>query len=467
MTWDIEQLLLDVLVHDGVAHAQRVGHPVLLSVTESVAASDPLPLFLAGQAEQQPAFFWHDPARQQTIAALGSAIHLKQTGPQRFAHARRQWRSLLDTALIEGDVTLPGSGPTLLGGMAFDATTPRTALWHGFDDLSLMLPRLQLTVVGDQARLTYNLLLSPEAGTQQFHELMLFADQMQMYAQHRLQQSEPARLAPHGHLPRATWEAIVANAIAQMQQRAFEKVVLARALQASADQPFALGPTIDQLRQIANFGYVFAVSRGGRTFLGATPERLVSMNRGVAYATGLAGTIRRGASAAEDTALANELLNSAKDQREHAVVVDMLRQVFSTVCDQVSAPSTPEILQLRTLQHLYTPVQGRLRNGHSLLDLVEQLHPTPAVGGVPRAAALDFIRTHEQLDRGWYASPVGWLDAHHEGEFAVALRCALVDHDQATLFAGGGILASSDPAREYAETELKTQTMLNSLHVTR
>jgi isochorismate synthase EntC len=154
---------------------------------------------------------------------------------------------------------------------------------------------------------------------------------------------------------------------------------------------------------------------------------------------------------------------SAKDREEHDIVVRALTDALGEVCDAVSAPATPGLLTLRDVHHLYTPVTARRREATDVFSLLERLHPTPAVGGAPRREALAFIREHEDWDRGWYAAPVGWIDASGDGEFAVALRSALMDGDRATLFAGCGIVADSVPDDEYAESELKLRAMRDAL----
>jgi isochorismate synthase len=209
--------------------------------------------------------------------------------------------------------------------------------------------------------------------------------------------------------------------------------------------------------------YLFAIDRGGRCFLGATPERLVRKSGALVKTTCLAGTTRRGGTPDEDEILGADLLASGKNRAEHAVVVHMIAGAMQAVCTDLQRPNTPTLLRLANVQHLYTPIVGRLRDGVSLLDLVARLHPTPAVGGFPRAAALAHIRAVEGMDRGWYAAPVGWLDARGDGEFAVALRSALLHGDTARLFAGCGIMADSEPDAEYAETLVKLRAMLSAL----
>jgi isochorismate synthase len=177
----------------------------------------------------------------------------------------------------------------------------------------------------------------------------------------------------------------------------------------------------------------------------------------------LAGSAPRGNSEEEDEQLDLELLQSAKNQGEHAIVVTMIREALAHYCSQVWVSDKPQLLRLKNIQHLQTPIIGKLLPGKSILDAIGELHPTPAVGGFPRETALAELREFEQLDRGWYAGPIGWINANGNGEFAVALRSALVDEAQATLFAGGGIVADSQPESEYAETCWKFAVMLRGL----
>jgi len=237
--------------------------------------------------------------------------------------------------------------------------------------------------------------------------------------------------------------------------------------------PFDPGAVLARLRATFPDACLFAVApadgaAGNPVFLGASPERLVSLAGGVVATSCLAGSIGRGTTAAEDDALGARLLGSAKDQVEHSLVARMLREQLGPLCDSLEIGETPELVRLANVQHLHTPIHGALRARSDgtvpcILDLVATLHPTPAVGGYPRHAALDLIRRRERLDRGWYAGPLGWLDRHGEGEFAVAIRSALLRGSEARLFAGCGIVGDSDPHSEYLESRLKLRAMLGAL----
>lgn len=228
-------------------------------------------------------------------------------------------------------------------------------------------------------------------------------------------------------------------------------MVLARQYHVQGRTLFDPARVLGRLRVEYSDCFLFAVAHGDHCFLGASPERLVRLRHENVRATCLAGSIARGTTPEHDRALGDELLASAKNSAEHEFVVRAICDALAEVCGGRLSTGPLALMKLRDIQHLFTPIVGRVTAGRSLLDLVERLHPDPAMGGTPRDAALAIIRTFEGMDRGWYAAPVGWMDARGEGEFAVAIRSALLHGAQAVLFAGCGIVAGSDPAREYAK----------------
>jgi isochorismate synthase len=262
------------------------------------------------------------------------------------------------------------------------------------------------------------------------------------------------------------WQAIVRATIERLRRQdgaPIEKVVLAREVRVRAARPLSRAAALARLRADYPSCFIFAIDRGADCFLGASPERLIQLQRGNILSTCLAGSIARGATPDEDARLGAELLASAKDRHEHAVVVRGLRDALIELTERLEVPEQPTLLKVRNVQHLYTPVTGRAARDVTVLDLVERLHPTPAVGGLPREEALAIIRRTERMDRGWYAGPVGWMDARGNGEFAVALRSGLLRDRDASLFAGCGIMGDSDPDREYAESRLKLRPIISAL----
>jgi menaquinone-specific isochorismate synthase len=260
------------------------------------------------------------------------------------------------------------------------------------------------------------------------------------------------------------WRAGVEAAIDRIRAGDLRKVVLAQALDVDLGAPLSLPDTLVRLDEKYPDCHRFLVEPAGGTqsFFGATPERLVSV-RGRTVETGaLAGTTGRGETPAEDEWLARELMESEKNVHEHDLVAETIGHQLDPFAASV-ATGERRVRRLATVQHLWTPITAELDRDYHVLDLVEALHPTPAVGGLPPDEALSTIRETEPFDRGWYAAPVGWIDAAGYGTFAVALRSAVAAERRVTLFAGVGIVADSDPDREWDEVQLKYRPILDEL----
>jgi isochorismate synthase len=210
---------------------------------------------------------------------------------------------------------------------------------------------------------------------------------------------------------------------------------------------------------------LFAVGEGDAVFLGSSPELLVRVRGEQVESAALAGTAPRGASQSADRELGETLCDSRKNGDEHAIVVRHLQSALAECCDGIEVDAEPRLLKTRTVQHLFTQLRARRRRESpvSLLELASRLHPTPAVGGAPSAAALEWLAANEGIERGWFAGPVGFVQSDGDGEFEVALRSALVRGDGATAWAGAGIVARSQPRAEFTETELKLRTVLGPL----
>ena len=237
------------------------------------------------------------------------------------------------------------------------------------------------------------------------------------------------------------------------------KVVLARDIYASADEPIDARVLLRRLADRYPGCFTFACAG----LVGATPELLVRRNGRKVSALVLAGTMPRGATAAEDAELAATLLGSAKDNEEHGYAVTSLTDAIEPLCQALRVAPRPELLRFANVQHLGTWVHGTLATDHSALALSAALHPTAAVGGTPTDTAVELIRELENMDRERYAGPVGWVDADGNGEWGIALRCAQLTGERARLFAGCGIVAGSDPAAELAEAQVKFRPMQTAL----
>jgi isochorismate synthase len=260
------------------------------------------------------------------------------------------------------------------------------------------------------------------------------------------------------------YEGAVAEAARRVRAGELRKVVLARTIAVDAERTLDARRLAHRLRAVDPHAYTFIAPVDDGTLVGASPELLVSRHGVEVRANPLAGSAPRAGDPGEDRANAEALEASRKDHQEHEVVVEAVASVLEPLCESLVWDDAPVLHATPNVWHLSTRFRGRLREpAPTALELAFALHPTPAVGGAPRAAALATIAQLEGFDRGAYAGPVGWVDAHGNGEWAIALRCALLDGTRATLYAGAGIVGASDPVAELDETERKFGAFLDAL----
>ncbi len=474
LPFTIDHELLIKTLQEAINRSIQHQRTILASFTQKVEWHDTIQAFSSARlASLGECFFWEQPAERTTLIGIGAATTIETNGTTCFTDSATAWRALMKDAVIsyapETEPT-PGSGPVLFGGFAFDTLSPRTQLWSEFPDGLLILPHFLISYNADHVTLTINSIIqatdSIELNAQKIEE-DLSKLQTAIHGRSNTPRENPTtHFSIYERRPASEWTSMVENVVEKIRQGTFEKVVLARDIQLVLDDPsetFDITSTLQRLRENYPGAYVFAIQRGESFFIGATPERLVLAQDGQIHTMALAGSVRRGETEVEDTQLGAELLQSEKNMNEHVIVVAMVQEALKNHCTNVQVSITPQLLKLKNLQHLQTPITGDLIPGRCILDVMSDLHPTPAVGGFPRNAALEEIRNTEKLDRGWYAGPLGWIGASGHGEFAVALRSGLIDGTKATLFAGCGIVSSSEPQSEYAESWWKFQVMLRGL----
>jgi isochorismate synthase len=454
---------LDGLWRDASEKARREGRPILASLTEPLQhRGDPIAPFAAGAGACRDRLLWTQPDLEFSMTGIGAAHVIETAGGHRFSETASAWDALCSEAVIDsGNSTC---GPLLMGGFSFDCGQGSGTIWSGFPEGRMVLPRICVTAIAGRSWVTLNAVIRPGASYEQ--ELSEIS-RLRRLLYDREAANGPCSLRAKPALTEsrssAEWRNEVAAAARAVRRGELGKVVLARAVNLHAAQPF--DPATALRRLVAGYPtcVIFSVAHGARCFLGATPERLLKVCNGEVNTTCLAGSYARGATPVDDRRLADALLADPKESREHALALGAMVETLSASCTTLDVPGAPAVLKLPNVQHLCTPISGRLAPGRGILQIVEQLHPTPSVGGEPRALALRFIREREAMDRGWYTGAVGWVDHRGEGEFAVAIRAALLSGAQATLFAGCGIVADSDPDREYAESCIKLTPMLTAL----
>lgn len=333
----------------------------------------------------------------------------------------------------------PVQGPLLLGALPFEASAPG----------ELTVPKL---VAIERDHLRVLVAVAPGAEVDQ-----LYRDPLSSF------EAPHATTAPPDHFELTSvqtheaFRALVAEAIAAIAEGLFEKVVVAREVNVVANRPFVPSDLLGRLRAL----YPSCVAFSLGDFVGASPELLCRRSGSVVTSHPLAGTIARSGDPDEDARLARGLLASAKERSEHGIVVDAIVADLGELTSAVMASAEPHLLELRNVVHLATTISGHLREpAPGALEIAVALHPTPAVGGWPRAAAIEWLVNHERLERDRYAGPLGYMDASGDGEWWLGIRSAMLEGATARLLAGVGIVADSDPAAELAETQLKLQALL-------
>lgn len=495
----------------------------------------------------QERFFWEQADLGESFCSWGVVDEIESAGRKRFDDVR-VWSESVRSRIHWLGTPRAAAAPLFVGGFGFDEASSASEDWKSFPAARFVLPAVLGERRRDGARWVVLARLEPgvSAGAVE-GELAARLEQVRSTramdrcdtlegrrvdrgepirdprADALLGASDPApgRLSAEASGPEVrvrsdrahgVYTAQVERALAEIGTGRLQKVVLARALRVQTEEALDVPGFLERLRDLYGSCVLVAMGRGEDTFLAATPETLVRLEGRCLTTAALAGSAPRGRTPEEDRALGEGLCSSAKDRAEHAHVVDALREGLTPFCTTLEIPAMPRLRPLFGIQHLETRIAGRLREQPcpdpdrpcsasavvvdsaasaaevdrvpDILDLVRALHPTPAVGGVPGPAALDWLRRFEGLERGWYAAPLGWLDAEGGGDFRVALRSALIrnrpdgrradgsrdlrEQDdevgcRAWLYAGAGIVAGSQPAQELAETRMKLRALLAPL----
>jgi menaquinone-specific isochorismate synthase len=369
------------------------------------------------------------------FAAWGEAARLTVSGSDRFARAAQWWRELVESLDVDDQVHVPGTGPVAFGSFTFD---------DGPSNSVMIVPSV---IVGRRDGASWVTTIGE--------------------ADAALTRPAPVRSLGQirysdGNVTSAGYERAVAAAVERIGGGTLDKVVLARDLVASAEHPLDPRALLKPLSRTYPGCWTFAVDG----LVGATPELLVRRTGDHVVSRVLAGTTSRGSDAVVDAQHAADLLASEKDRVEHELAVRSVSETLGPFCSDLVVPRAPEVVRLANVQHLQTDITGRLANGESALDLAAALHPTAAVCGTPTGRARAVIRELENMDRGRYAGPVGWIDSRGDGAFGIALRCAQIAPDDThtlRMFAGCGIVEGSVPADELAESQTKLLAMREAL----
>lgn len=455
---------LKIRLFEAMARAKTLAAPVLVSEVHKIDDIEPLSFFFSGREKYYgERFFWKAPSEDTFLVGLGSCEEiLANQASDRFCYVQKEWERLLENSIVYNPYPLNGLGPVMFGGFSFDPLKPKTKLWSKFPNSLFHIPKYMLSIIEGQAYLTTNILCTQhddvsliEKINRDREELLSMVNHSQGYRESHLVRIEEIQ-------PEA-WKIAVDEIVNELKSGPLKKVVLARELRLHFDEPVQAERVLAHLLSEQKESFIFALESNGDCFVGASPERLLKKSGDALFTTCLAGSIKRGKTIEEDKRLEQELLSDQKNLIEHQYVVDMIKEAMSEVCDDIHLPDRPTLMKMRDIQHLYTPVIGKTNDQSSMLQIVKRLHPTPALGGLPKKDAVEKIREVEQMDRGFYAGPLGWMDYRSNGEFAVAIRSGLIQGKEASLFAGCGVVADSDSETEYLETNIKFRPMLTAL----
>jgi isochorismate synthase len=449
-------------LHEGARSAAERSRRTLVSSTVPIEGVDPCAAVFASRLALDRWFCWEQPDRGFALAAMGVAHEASSRGDGRFEDVAHECLRFNEGAVLDEPTGLPsGAGPVWTGGFAFDPKGAGSSAWSSFAPASMALPELSICRVGEDCFLTVNLIVSPGDDTGAPADRLaarlkgLRAEPLPMLDPHLTDRPEIRSVHPPGE-----FEAAVEAATERIAGAEMSKVVLAREVTVEATAAHNSAAIFGALREQFPSCFCFCAGTPEAAFLGASPELLIRRSGAGASTVALAGSTRRSSDPAVDDHLGEQLLRSDKNRREQQIVSERIVRKLRPHAVWVQSAPEPEVIKVANIQHLATPIIAQLAESHSAVELAGMLHPTPAVGGEPWPGAESTIADLERMDRGWYAGPVGWMDATEDGEFCVALRSALLRDREARLFAGVGVVAGSDPAAELEETEVKLQALL-------
>jgi menaquinone-specific isochorismate synthase len=370
------------------------------------------------------------------LVGWGSYAKTVVSGPNRFADARKWWHQQLEKFAISDSVHLSGTGPVLFASFSFDPD----------EESVLVIPKIVVGMRNGSSWITW------------------IGDQPQPALQEEKEILDDAEFNwGDGSLSPAEWQLRVAKAIDEIEKTDLEKVVLARDLIVNSHRPIDARKILRNLSAEYPSTWIFAVDG----LVGATPELLLRLSRGMVTSRVLAGTISKTGNDEKDLALAASLARSSKDLEEHEYAVRSVADALDPFCTSTNVPDSPFVLHLANVMHLATDVTGALIESKKSVDaftILEKLHPSAAVCGTPTNIAAQVIKRIEGMSRGRYAGPVGWLDARGDGELGIALRCGQIKENEIQIYAGCGIVAGSNPEKELTESNAKFAPMRSALN---
>lgn len=404
--------------------------------------------------------YWEEPALGYSFIAFGSIYEIKNNGSERISVTEDLIEELRGKVVSNEDRYDLKSVPLFVGGLKF-APNGKSELWENYADSDWFVPKgILIKTEGKYFLVTSIYDYDPKnISKERLTSSHLEALNVNGYSEIKTPKIIDTNISDDSEFD--NWKEMLESALKSIEKGEFQKIVLSREVNLTLDREPNLSILLKQLSDRYPYCYVFAFRKGDSIFFGASPERLAKFSNGYVEADALAGSIPRGKTLAEDRKLEEELLNSVKNLNEQKAVVDFIVQSFSSFSDDVEYERKPIIRKLPNIQHLWTPIKAKLRSGRPIFSFLKEVHPTPAICGAPWTAAMTTILAQENHQRGLFTGAIGWFNFNNEGEFAVAIRSALMKRNNIYAFAGCGIVEGSDPVTEFEETKLKLRPILN------
>ncbi|WP_086445384.1 isochorismate synthase [Candidatus Enterococcus lemimoniae] len=405
-------------------------------------------------------FYWQTPEKNFTLVGFGKA---KELTDDQASFEKVDAFILEEKAKIYQNNFITGTGAILFGGFAFDSKPIEQNDWGRMEQGLFYLPTFLLTEIDGKQYLTMNFSAETEDALQQKWQQLTeeFASVMET---EKVAKKEPAQIKAE-EIAVSEWMTVVDDTVAKLREAGpLKKVVLARRMEVKSNQPFQAEVILQNLQQQQTNTYFFVLESDEQIFVGATPECLLKASKETFSTASIAGSVSRGTTETEDDSLGHYLLNDLKNKQEHKIVVDRIIKELEQMTGTSIQATTPQLLKNRDIQHLYLPIEGKRKKAYRFLKGVQQLHPTPALGGEPKELAIAWLKEHEQLDRGLYGAPIGWVAIKEDiGEFAVGIRSAVFTGAIGYLYAGCGVVKDSQAEQERIETKIKFQPMLRGI----
>jgi len=432
-----------------VSFAFRIEEKFIKNVSENLEFIDGK-FFYTGKSSDQMSFI-----------GIGSVMDVEHDGDQRVTDSSNSIQEFQSSYYNNFDDLGLVSIPLFVGGMKFSPEENDT-LWENYSDSDWFIPKYLFIKLDHEHFLITNFCCETITSEMIQNEYDIAVERYcGNDADHNFNEASIVESYNDELKEKQRWNQQVNDALEQIRVGEFQKIVLSRQVIFRLSGTPNLYDLLKQLEIDYPRCYVFAFKKGDSVFFGASPETLAKVSNGWVEADALAGSISRGITPEDDLRLENELLNSEKNLIEQKAVVEFIKDSFSSFSEDIFYNEKPQIRKLTNIQHLWTPIKARLKTNNSIFSILKVIHPTPAICGVPWTNALVSIKKMENHSRGLFAGMVGWFNFNDEGEFAVAIRSAILKDDYIYAFAGCGIVEGSDPESEFEEAELKLQPILS------